>query len=220
MHGTQNWIVQSIVYIYVLAGSLLIGLRRWSLGELGVNISGFWLVIVFGLALLLGRWLVVAAVDFHLPPRTIGLPEAALNILYYIGMVGLVEEFLFRGLIYRALLIWRSASWALWGSSFGFLLWHIFGQGPVIGFTTLLIGLIFGLLRQRAGSITWLILLHGLWDLETIFLLGTASSADILGSLPEVTSPVLLVLGYALMIAVPLILWLGFSWPPFHRRWK
>jgi hypothetical protein len=53
------------------------------------------------------------------------------------------------------------------GFGFGFLLWHIFGQGPVVGLATFVIGLLFALIRWRAGGILGLIILHGLWDLET-----------------------------------------------------
>ena len=59
---------------------------------------------------------------------------------------------------------------AIWGSSFGFLLWHVFGQGPLAGMATFVIGLLFALIRWRAGGILGLIIFHGLWDLETVWL--------------------------------------------------
>src|SRR5512141_1552263 len=97
------------------------------------------------------------------------------------SLSALLEELLFRGLIYRLLEDWRGPRWAVWGSSAGFLLWHVFGQGLLIGFATLLIGLLFALLRRRGGGILGLVVLHALWDLETVLLVAD-SNAAILGS--------------------------------------
>jgi len=58
--GTR-WLtsVQVGVYLYFLAGSLAIGLRRWSLSQLGLNRRGILLSLACGLAFILGRTLVL-----------------------------------------------------------------------------------------------------------------------------------------------------------------
>jgi hypothetical protein len=43
VEGTSAWIANSLSDLYAITGSLVIGLRRWSLDELGVNRKGLWL---------------------------------------------------------------------------------------------------------------------------------------------------------------------------------
>jgi len=40
LKGSQNDIFQVIVYLYILAGTLFIGLRRWNWGQPGLNRKG------------------------------------------------------------------------------------------------------------------------------------------------------------------------------------
>ncbi len=54
VEGTSVWIANSLSDLYAIAGSLFIGLRRWSLDELGVNIKGLWLGLACGLAIVTG----------------------------------------------------------------------------------------------------------------------------------------------------------------------
>ncbi len=211
--GASEEAFQVIVYLYCLVGAQWIARRRWSLDELGFNRRGLQLTLGCGLALLLARLMLIYAVDFGLPAPRITPLELAWDIFYFIALVGLVEELVFRGLIYRALADWLGAGWAIWGSAIGFILWHIFGQGPLVGLAGLIVGLIFALIRWRTGSLLWLIFLHGLWDLQTILLLGDANSQLAGRGItipPPVTSPVLLYLGTALFFGVPLYLWLGY----------
>jgi membrane protease YdiL (CAAX protease family) len=185
----------------------LIGLRRWSLNELGVNRNGLGLSLACGLALLTGRLLAILSIDFNLEPPYLTLTGMVGDILFYFLLVGLVEELLYRGLVYRALDEWLGVRWAIWGSSLGFGLWHIFGQGPLIGIATLLIGLIFALIRWRAGGILGLIVIHALWDLQAVWLVAS-SNADILTVIPPtIPHPILLTVGLALMLLVPIYLW-------------
>ena len=129
------------------------------------------------------------------------------ELLFYVALVGFGEELLFRGLIYRLLEDWRGARWAIWGSSAGFLLWHIFGQGPLVGFATLLIGLLFALIRWRGGGIVGLILLHGLWDLETVLLVADSNAAILSGGEIAFKSPLLVWLGTLVLFLVPVYVW-------------
>ena len=88
------------------------------------------------------------------------------------------------------------------------MLWHIFGQGPVIGVTTLVIGLAFALIRWRAGGIVGLIVLHGLWDLESTLLVAGDNATIFSQGYPAIASRGLLLLGTALLVLTPLYVWL------------
>jgi membrane protease YdiL (CAAX protease family) len=115
---------------------------------------------------------------------------------------------LFRGLLYRILEDWRGLRLAIWGSSIGFILWHIFGQGPLMGLAGLLIGLLFALIRWRTGGILGLIVVHALWDLETTLLVSDSNAAifDSLGNI-SFSHPLLVWLGTALLVMAPVYLW-------------
>jgi membrane protease YdiL (CAAX protease family) len=127
LEGIQLEIFQSIAYLYILAGTLFIGLRRWSWDQLGFNRRGLWLSFWCGLAVLLARLLIILSIDWALQPPDLTFLQMAWEIIFYICLVGLVEELLFRGLLYRLFEDWRGLRWAIWGSSFAFLLWHILG---------------------------------------------------------------------------------------------
>jgi membrane protease YdiL (CAAX protease family) len=208
LQGDAAWIAQALVYVYVLAGTLFIGRRRWSWSELGMNTCGLWLSLGCGLALLLGRLLIILSVDWELAPPQFSVLALVLNVLYYFCLVGLVEELLFRGLVYRALQSWGGVRAAIWGSSAGFMLWHIFGQGPIIGVTTFVIGLVFALFRWRAGGILGLIILHALWDLQGTLLVANNSAAILEQGRPAISSPPVMWIGLALLVFVPFYLWL------------
>ncbi len=208
LQGNTAWAIQAGVYLYVLTGTLFIGRRRWGWRDLGVNASGLRLGLACAAALLMGRGLIIMSVDWPLPSPQIDPLLLVLDVLYYFCLVGLVEELLFRGLVFRALQSWGGVRAAIWGSSLGFMLWHIFGQGPLIGITTFVIGLVFGLLRWRAGGILGLIILHALWDLQSTLLVANDSAAILAQGQPELTQPLLTWIGLALLVFVPLYLWL------------
>jgi membrane protease YdiL (CAAX protease family) len=205
--GTSEWIAQIVTYVYVLGGTLTIGLRRWRPGELGVNRNGIGLSLACGAALLAGRLLIIQAVNFGLARPVYSLAGLVGQTLYYFGLVGLVEELLFRGLVYQALKEWLGLRWAIWGSSIGFVFWHIFGQGPLVGAAAFLVGLIFALLRWRTGGILGLILVHGLYDLESALLVSGSSQEILDFSRLAIKSLFLAYLGFAVMLGVPLYLW-------------
>jgi membrane protease YdiL (CAAX protease family) len=207
VHGTAQWIAQVITYLYIFVGTLFIGLRRWGLNDLGLNRCGITISLVSGTILLIGRQMVILSVDWNASRPQYNLVALFGLILYYIGMVGLVEELLFRGLIYRALEEWLGVRWAIWGSSFGFLLWHIFGQGAVIGLAAFAIGMIFALIRWRAGGILGLIIIHGLWDLQTVLQLSISNAQILAIGRPDIPYPLLAIIGLGLMVFVPIFLW-------------
>jgi membrane protease YdiL (CAAX protease family) len=197
--------VQMAVYVYFLAGCLFIGLRRWNLGQLGLNRRGLGLTLACGLVLLASRTLVLLATDLPLGLQPITFRRLAGEILFYFGLVGLIEELLFRGLIYHALDQWRGAGLAIWGSALVFGLYHVGWQGPLGGLGTFLIGVIFGATRWRAGGIVGLILVHGLIDMATVEMLPSLSIEQ-LGQ-PQIVHPILLIVGCGLILAIPLYLW-------------
>ncbi|MGE5224691.1 MAG: lysostaphin resistance A-like protein [Omnitrophica WOR_2 bacterium] len=208
LSGLYLDIFQCIVYVYILLGTLFIGLRRWSWDQLGINLKGFWFSLACGAVLLTGRLIIILSIDWAVqPPPVTGLTLLG-NILFYVGMVGLVEELLFRGLVFRLLEDWLGIRWAIWGSSFGFLLWHVFGQGLLIGAATLLIGLVFAVIRWRAGGIIGLILIHGLWDLESVLLVASSNAEVLSGGTPVIAHPALVLFCFACMVALPFYLWL------------
>jgi len=215
LQGTRETVFQVLVYLYVLAGTVFIGRRRWTWNELGINRNGIWLSLGCGLAFVAARLLIIKGVAWQVSPPPLNAAGLAWDIFYYFALVGLVEELLFRGLVYRALEDWRGGTgqkhatrWAIWGSAFGFMLWHIFGQGPVIGVTTLVIGLAFALIRWRAGGIVGLIVLHGLWDLESTLLVAGDNATIFSQGYPAIASRGLLLLGTALLVLTPLYVWL------------
>jgi membrane protease YdiL (CAAX protease family) len=224
LEGVPLDIFQVFVYLYVLAGTLFIGLRRWNWDQLGLNRQGIWLTLACALFILGGRLMIIFSLAWGVPPPQFTWLHLAGNLVYYFGLVGLTEELLFRGVIYRLLEDWKGVRWAIWGSSFGFLLWHIFGQGPLAGGSALLIGLLFALIRWRAGGIVGLIILHALWDLENALLVSD-TNAEILS--PEniasmhqtITQHQILVLtGTILMLVVPVYLW--FVHPRVEGWWR
>ncbi|GAB4152278.1 MAG: hypothetical protein Fur0021_16850 [Candidatus Promineifilaceae bacterium] len=198
--------VQILAYVYMLAGSLWIGLRRWNLAQLGFNRQGLGLSLVCGLVLFIGRTLVILAVQWPRQPVPLTWLQVGGDILYYFGLVAVVEEFIFRGLVYRALNEWRGARWAIWGSTAGFILFHIGWRSPLQLLAALIIGLVFAGIRWRAGSIPGLIFTHGLIDVGARWMLPELHLEEV--GRPEVISPGFLLLGYLLILGVPLCLWL------------
>lgn len=210
--GTALDIWQTLVYLYVIAGTVFIGRRRYSWGALGLNRQGIWLGLGCAVALLVARLSIILGIDWAVRPEPFTWWGLLGKLLFYFGLVGLGEELLFRGLIYRLLDDWHGSRWAIWGSSFGFALWHIFGQGPLAGFATLLIGLLFALIRWRGGGILGLILLHGLWDLQTVLLVSESNAAILDPGEISFKSEPLIWLGTLLLLLVPVYVW------KFHSR--
>lgn len=206
VEGTSAWIANSLSDLYAIAGSLVIGLRRWSLDELGVNCKGLWLGLACGVAIVTGRTLVILSVDWNLPvPQRSPLGLVG-EFVFYFALVGIGQELLFRGLIYRAFEDWRGTRWAIWGSSLCFGLWHL-GGGPLMIIATALYGLIFALLRFRTGSILGAILVHGLMDFTGALLLPDIDVVSL--GRPNITNLTWMIFGLVLIIAPPVTLWLS-----------
>ncbi len=213
VEGTSAWIANSLSDLYAIAGSLFIGLRRWTLDELGVNLKGLWLGLACALAIVAGRSLVILSVDWNLPQPQLSPLRLVGEFVFDFALVGVGQELLFRGLIYRAFEEWRGIRWAIWGSSICFGLWHL-GGGPLIILATALYGLLFALLRWRTGSILGAILVHGLMDFAGTLLLPTTDVVSVGLSRPNISHISWMIFGLVLIIVPPLYLWL------FHPRLK
>ncbi len=201
-----DW-VQSLVYLYLLAGTLFIGLRRWNPDQLGLNRQGFWFSMCCGMVLLLARSLIVLSLDIPLSIPSLTLQQWIGELVFYFLLVGLVEELLFRGLIYRALDEWAGYRWAIWGSSLAFGIYHI-GSGGLPGLLGgIIIGAIFAAIRWRAGGILGLIIVHGLIDLAVVEVAPEWSNQGLFQV--QADRPGLTLLGTILLLA--LLLYLVFA---------
>lgn len=156
--------VQAAAYVYVLAGVLWIGRRRWSWEELGIRRRGFWLGALCGGVLIPLR--ILALLGFRLPVdfKPIQALPFLWDVVFYFCFVALTEELLYRGLLFRALKDGWGPAAAVIGSAAGFALWHIGWAGPLV-ISHFVIGLYFGLIRRRSQGILGLIAAHGLYDL-------------------------------------------------------
>ncbi len=201
-----HWLkpVQVLVYLYLLAGCLVIGRRRWSWAQLGLNRNGLGLSLLCGAVLIAGRILVTLSIDWPIEPTPVTIGQLTGDIVFYFALVGFVEELLFRGVIYRAFDEWHGARWAIWGSAVLFAVYHVGWQG-VAAVGALLLGVIFAVIRWRAGSIVGLIIVHGLMDVIASLML---PDMDILQlGQPIINSSAMLVAGYTFILIVPIYLW-------------
>jgi len=190
--------------LYFLAGCLVIGRRRWTWDQLGLNRGGLGLSLISGAVLIIGRILITLSVTWPGGSPTVTIGQLLGDIVFYFVFVGFIEELLFRGVIYRAFDEWRGARWAIWGSALMFGVYHAGWQG-VAAVGTLLFGVIFAVICWRAGSIVGLIVVHGLMDVSASLMLPGLEMQQ----LRQVTlsSPLMLVTGYALILLVPIYLW-------------
>jgi membrane protease YdiL (CAAX protease family) len=159
--------VQSAVYVYFIAFSLFIGLRRWNWDQLGINRKGIGFTLVCGVVLIVARMLALLCTNIPFAWQLTTLDRLIGEIVFYFGLVGIGEELLFRGVMYHALEEWRGTRWAIWVTALGFGIWHLYGGivGVAAGF---LYGVYFGAIRWRAGGIIGLIVVHALIDWSTV----------------------------------------------------
>ena len=197
--------VQSAVYVYLIAGALFIGLRRWNWGQLGLNRKGIWFALICGAVVMLGRLLVLVATSIPLSFQFATIERIIGESAYYFLLVGLGEELIFRGLMYRALDEWRGTRWAIWGSSLGFGLFHL-GHGDPTIVVAVFIGAVFAAIRWRSDGIVGLIVVHALYDLSVIAIVPDLSMTYLLTQV-QIHNWFLVALGYAMMISVGIYLW-------------
>lgn len=156
------------VYVYFIVGMLFIGLRRWSWSAIGINRYGIGFSLACGAILILARLFALASTNIPFAWQLTPLDRFIGEIVFYFALVGLGEELIFRGVMWRALEEWRGARWAIWLSILGFGIWHIGGRGIAGIATGIIYGIFFAAIRWRAGGIVGLIIVHALMDLSTV----------------------------------------------------
>jgi hypothetical protein len=192
-------------YAYFFIGCLIIGLRRWNPSQLGLNRQGIGLSLACGAVVIVIYVLGRLTTDLPVALRPLPAGRLVSKIVFYFGLVGPIEELLFRGLIYRALDDWRGARWAVGGSALAFGLYHIGWMGPWGALGTAFIGLLFGLIRWRANGIVGLAFVHGLLDV-----IATEMDPGLTvkgASQMRIVHPELGILGDALVLALVVFLW-------------
>ncbi len=185
-------------YVYFLAGVLWISRRRWSLANLGWISSGIGFTLLVGAPLLAGRVLMLYGLGSNLWNGSLPGTQLAADALLAFGVVALVQETMFRGLIYRALEDWRGTRAAILGSSAAFALWYApSGVSGILG--GFLFGLLYAAMRWRARGIVGIILIHGAAEFISRTTPGSVSA--------QAMRPGLIALGYCLTMATPLLIW-------------
>ncbi len=215
--ANTDWFMpaQALVYLYFLAGCLIIGRRRWNWDQLGLNRNGIGLSLSCGAVLIAGRILITLSVAWPIGPTPVTIKQLIGDIVFDFALVGFIEELLFRGVIYHAFDEWRGVRWAIWGSALLFGVYHVGWQG-VAAVGALLFGVIFAVIRWRAGSMIGLVIVHGLMDVIATIML-PASDIQQLGR-PVLTSPLMLIVGYALILIIPIYLWKFYHMNTLTRR--
>lgn len=204
--GVTGDLVEAAVALYFLAGCLVIGLRRWNLDQLGLNRRGIALSLICGSLLIVFMILGRFALNLPFAPPSMTVERIAFDIVYYFGVVGFVQELLFRGLLYRALDEWRGARFAIWGSAIAFGIFHVGGLGIIGGLGTAFIGLIFALIRWRAGGIVGLIFIHSLYDIIAVEGWGNLDPSQVTGNLQSIDRPFAFVCD-VILLGLLLYLW-------------
>jgi membrane protease YdiL (CAAX protease family) len=180
--------VQSAVYVYFIACTLFIGLRRWNWDQIGINRKGIGFSLACGLVLIAARTLALLCTNIPLSWQLTTLNRLIGDVAFYFLLVGVGEELLFRGVMYRALEEWRGTRWALIITTLGFGVWHIYGRGVVGIAVGIIYGIFFGAIRWRAGGIVGLIIAHGLMDLSAIAIVPDLSMSYLLTQVQVVNS--------------------------------
>jgi membrane protease YdiL (CAAX protease family) len=166
--------------------------RRWPQFAQGLC-WGFALISLLILFLYLGHYIVLQGFLLH----GAAVLKYAVVWLFFFMIVGLFEEFFFRGYIqytlargigYGAIGFWISA--ALWNFGFGFAHSSNPGESPIGVFLAGFIGLIFCLSLWYTRSLWWAIGFHATWDWGESYFYGTADSGTLakghlIGSHPQ-----------------------------------
>lgn len=160
-------IVTVLIYVYLLAGTVYIG-RQWTPNQVGLNGRGVLLSLACGAAML--GLLVAGRLAIHLPwsPAPLSVERLVWDVVFYVGLVGVTEELLFRGVLYRSLWELGGDRLAIWVSAVGFGIYHAGTQGLAGAFGTGVLGLMFAMIRWRAGGILGLVIVHGVYDIVAV----------------------------------------------------
>jgi hypothetical protein len=180
-------------------------------------------------ALVLGLVGVIAGLSGAVKLTAINWANTALTLVIYIlanGLGALVtEEGFFRGWLWaslrrtgvteRGVLVWTSLAFAAWHISTALLptAFHPpLVQVPIYILNAGVIGLIWGLMRLRSGSIVVTSVSHGIWNGLVYVLFGFGTTFGALGiHNTGMFGPEVGLVGLALNVAFAAVLWRGFS---------
>jgi membrane protease YdiL (CAAX protease family) len=147
------------------------------------------------------------------------------SILVTILLALITEEGFFRGWLWASLrragmtepwvVVWTSVAFAAWHLSTALLPTDFrppLAQVPIYILNAAVIGVIWGLMRQRSGSIVVTSVSHGVWNGLVYTLFGVGSTLGVLGvHNTAVFGPEVGLVGLALNLAFAAVLWLTYS---------
>lgn len=196
----------ALVYIYFSVCILFIGLRRWSWNEIGINRNGIGFSLACGIVLIVARYFALACTNIPFAWQFTTLERWLGEIFFYIALVGVGEELIFRGVAYRALQEWRGTRWAIWVTTLGFGIWHISGRGIAGIAAGIFYGIFFAAIRWRASGVVGLIIAHGLMDLSTVAIVPNIEMNYLLTQV-QVVNSWLAILSEITFVALLIYLW-------------
>src|SRR5215467_7286889 len=176
---------------------------------------------LLGLIAWLSGAVTVAAIDWH---KTL-FALIVKQLLPSIPFALVTEEGIFRGWLWASLrragvtvpglLVWTSVAFAAWHVPDVLLPTDFqppLAQTPVYILNVVVIGLIWGMMRHRSGSIVVTSVTHGLWNALAYVLFGAGSTIGALGIHNTAAfGPEVGLVGLALNLAAAAVLWLGYS---------
>ncbi|MGC1781314.1 MAG: CPBP family intramembrane glutamic endopeptidase [Acidobacteriaceae bacterium] len=227
----------SLLLVILFAAWVMSRIEKRPLGEYGLGGNsrrwpqfaqgffwGFALISLLILFLYLGHYIVLQGFLLH----GFRILKYGVAWLVFFMIVGLFEEFLFRGYIqytlargigFGAIGFWISA--ALWNFGFGYVHGHNPGESPIGVFLAGFIGFIFCLSLWYTRSLWWAIGFHATWDWGESYFYGTADSGTLakghlIGSHPQgsllmsggATGPEGSVFAIFVCLLVALVIWL------------
>jgi len=210
--GFDSLVTKHVVIGLILAPLFLFGVIRyfnWNRRELGLNAAQDWHLLLFpGLFVLI--FLVIAFI--------LGLPPIEMIIFALINsmLVGISEELMFRGIIFRGVLsqagyrIWS----AIWITAILFGVVHVLNGFITGNFITALAqalmaimsGIWFHAIRIRTRSIYPAMLIHGLWDFS-LFVFATSLASVKIASESSADTSMMAKLLLPLILSMPLFIY-------------
>ncbi|MBI38766.1 MAG: hypothetical protein CMF59_04145 [Leptospiraceae bacterium] len=203
-------VANRLVYSIVLAGALLLTLTFfWQWPNLGWRMPDLHQLFVLWLPITYIFLFVTIAILKGLPPH-VAIAYLAINTMF----VGLSEELMFRGILYRAFIqrysLWRTTAFVslLFGAvhlANGFMTGDWL-QAILQALATAMIGVAFLAYRVRTGSLTPCIIIHGLYDFSLFLLAYRDPSESITDPLEGSDATAGIAILLPLLLALPLLL--------------
>jgi hypothetical protein len=225
--GLSNFNVFPLIPLFVLFWYL----QHISRAEIGLTWGRRrdYALALFYPALVLGMLGLIAWLSGAVTPTATDWAKTLLSlvfsILVTIVLAIVTEEGLFRGWLWaslqragvreRGLVVWTSVAFAAWHLSTSLLPTYFrppIAQVPIYILNAAVIGFIWGLMRQRSGSIVVTSVSHGVWNGLVYTLFGVGPTLGVLGiHNTGVFGPEVGLVGLALNLAFAAILWRGYS---------